>query len=128
MYLGGRSRWLPLVIGRTWNDLSQSSPRFAIFFLAQTLVLKRRTQIELTQNRSNCQTTLCVSANLGPSEVHLFLPRMVSDAGQVSSVDAICELRTEELNAVFCNNAKSGIEKHHHSLKCRKLRLLQQGP
>ena len=44
-------------------------------------------------------------------------------------MDAICELRTEELNAVFCNNAKEQrvVSKHYHSLKCRKLRLLQQG-
>ena len=41
-------------------------------------------------------------------------------------MDAICELRTEELNVAFCNNAKGGIETSH-GLKCRKLRLLQQG-
>ena len=37
---------------------------------------------------------------------------MTSDAGQViiNWVDAICELRPEKLNAVFCNNTKSGIE------------------
>ena len=35
---------------------------------------------------------------------------MTSDAGQVNCVDAICELRREELNVVFCNNAKGGIE------------------
>ena len=61
MYLGGRSRWVPVVIGRTWNDLSQNvtlfkeSQKFAIvcdIFLAQTLVLKHKTQIELTQNTS----------------------------------------------------------------------------
>ena len=53
---------------------------------------------------------------------------MTSDAGQVNWVDTICELRTEELNAVFCNNTQRVVSKHHHSLKCRKLRLLQQGP
>ena len=41
-------------------------------------------------------------------------------------MDAICELRTEELNAVFCSNPNV-VSKHHHSLKCPKLRLLQQG-
>ena len=35
---------------------------------------------------------------------------MTFDAGQVNWVDAIGELGTEELNAVFCNNAKDGIE------------------
>ena len=49
MYLGGRSRWLPLVIGRAWNDLHVSQ---SDIFFAQTLVLKHRTQIELTQNKS----------------------------------------------------------------------------
>ena len=51
---------------------------------------------------------------------------MTSDAGQVNRVDAICKLRTEELNAVFCSNPNV-VSKHHHSLKCPKLRLLQQG-
>ena len=41
-------------------------------------------------------------------------------------MDAICELRTEELNAVFCSNPNV-VSKYHHSLKCPKLRLLQQG-
>ena len=59
MYLGGHSRWVPLVIGRTWNDLSQNvtvQVRHGLrYFLAQNLVSKvskHRTQIELTQNTS----------------------------------------------------------------------------
>ena len=57
MYLGGHGRWVPLFI---WKDterliskcISLRSTRFAIIFLAQTLVLKHRTQIDLTQNTS----------------------------------------------------------------------------
>ena len=52
-------------------------------FLAQTVVLKHRT---------------------------FLVKESALDASQVNWVDAICELRTEELNAVFCNNAKGGIE------------------
>ena len=56
MYLGGHRRWVPLFIGRTRNDLSQNVTLYVRhclrYFLAQTLVLKHRTQIELTQNTS----------------------------------------------------------------------------
>ena len=57
MHLGGHRRWVPLFIWKDTERLiskcdSLRLTRFAIFFLAQTSVLKHRTQIELTQNKS----------------------------------------------------------------------------
>ena len=74
IYLGGNGRWVPLVIGRTdrMTYLKMWLFKFAMvcdnfFFLGgggQTLLLKHRAQIELTQNTYNCDVFCSLRSRL----------------------------------------------------------------